>query len=159
MLLKSKNNNYEYNISIKHFENGRNRDYYSLTIPTQSPNTNAGFLNFSFTKYGNSLCAWIYDICVPEKYRGTGNGSALLDALEYVCYRHRVRSIAGKFYPHDTNLSRDEMIAFYEKRGYGVELYDKEIYKYLFYDKIKEDLEPRISDYQIEELIEDELEK
>lgn len=160
MILTRKNKDgkqVNYNIKACHIFDEDGKDYYSLTIPTKQAKENAGYLNFKYMRYGGTMIAWLIDVCVPEKYRGNGNGTALLEAYEYIAYSHHIRSLEGKFYPHDTNLSRDEMIEYYQKRGFSVDLYDKEISKYISLERVAKELAPRVSDYEIEDVYEHEM--
>jgi len=76
----------------------------------------------------------------------------LLDAMEYIAFKDHARVIEGKFFPHDTTRTKEDLVAFYEKNGYDVDLYEKEIYKNISPARVIAELEPNISQYFITEI-------
>ena len=159
MQLTRKRNNGElrtYDINITHHEsNDRNKNYYSLVVPSTHPDKHAGILTFRLTKYDGEKAAFLLDVFVPEneETKGKGNGAALLQAMEYVAGKHLAKYIIGKFYPHDTTKSKDEMINFYESHGYSVDE-TWEIYKRVSIVDIVKNIEPYIINYEIETISE-----
>ena len=149
-----------YEINAEYYVNSVNpsQSYYGLTIPTDDPNKNAGRLTFKMSKDGGRKMAWLLDVVVPKEYTGNGNGVALLQAMEYMAYKNLAQTIQGKFYPHDTDMTREEMIDFYERQGYSVDLYDKEIYKRVSIVNIVKNIEPNIKGFAVKEINMAELE-
>lgn len=151
MILKRKRKNGEevkYTIDVNHIYD-RGNDYYSLRIPTEKENIFAGHLNFALSKTHNQNSIYIYDLKVADEYSSMGNGKALLQAMEYIAYKHYIDIVEGKFYPHDTHLTKEQTIDFYKDCGYTVDETNHEIYKYLKLSEIASTIAQNVSDFQV----------
>ena len=68
--------------------------------------------------------------------------------INYVAYQNKIQTIEGKFYPE--GISGKHVQDFYENNGYSVDMWEKEIYKRLSQEKIVNNIQPTIRDYEIE---------
>lgn len=134
-----------FNIDVLHINDG---DYYQLNAKNYKKEI-IGFLNFYMSK-SNKRGMTLNKIEIDEKYQGQGYGKALIKAFEYIVCLKRKDYIEGKFYP--TNKTAKP---FYESHGYSIERcdYDQVVCKTIKdIDKLKDELEPMISDYEVVEV-------
>lgn len=128
----------EHNIKITHYND---KDYYLIQVLNED-NKEMGFL--SFKAYDDYI--WIFKLETHEEYRNKGVGSALLNMLEYMAKYKWKNSIEGKFYP-DNEFAKP----LYEKFGYSFdyELTGQTIFKYISFDKVKEEIAPKVKDFNV----------
>lgn len=104
-----------------------------------------GYASFKVKRRQYQDSIWLYKIETNPNYAHMGVGTATICLLEYFALNKRVQVIEGKYFPKNEFAK-----PFYEKYGYSIEKdgYETFIFKYLDYKKIKENIEPKIIQYE-----------
>ena len=136
-----KNKNKKYNVVATYYQVD---NYYEL-ISYDVSGAQMGKLTFKISN-SNNRQIWLNNIEVYNEYMHKGVGSALMSAFEYIAYRHRIEYIEGKYYPTNEHAK-----PFYDSLGYTIEKdgYETFVCKRLDLDKIKTQIEPNISNYEV----------
>ena len=90
---------------------------------------------------------WLYKIATAENYQHKGYATAVIKAMEYFAFKSRFDQIEGKYYPENEHAK-----SFYDKHGYIIykDGYESYVSKALDFEDIKDNIEPNISDYELE---------
>lgn len=134
-----------FDIDVIHFAD---EDYHELRPKTED-GRQVGFLNFKLNRKRGRLVE-LNKIKIYDEFQGKGYATALIKAFEYyVATKLMGFMVEGKFYP-DNHRAKP----FYEKNGYEIEKdgYDTMVTKILDLEKIKKDISPNVTEFQVTEI-------
>ena len=128
-----------YDLHLEYFDDD---DFFCLSL-FNDEYEELGYLTFK-AKSKPYRHIYINKIKNKSSQQRKGIGSALIQALEFIAYVKNIPQIEGKFYPENEYAK-----PFYEKHGYKIqkEYYEVEILKQLDFEKIKAEIEPKISNF------------
>lgn len=117
-------------------------NYYEIRAYDEHMNVVA-YVNFKISKNRD---VWLNYIETKDSYQHQGYATVLIRAMEFLLIKLRANYIEGNYFPKNKNAKK-----FYEKNGYKIckEGYDTLLSKYLDYEKVKKEIEPFISNFEI----------